>query len=143
MSRLVKALSVQQPWAECIARGDKRVENRRRNVRYRGPLAIHASLTWSAPGGHTPRVVATLTGALHHPLTHHDAARYGLAFGAVIAVAELVDCHPARGGCCGPWGEPDAHHLVLTRIERLPSPVPARGQLGLWEIGLPSGGDRA
>jgi hypothetical protein len=32
-----------------------------------------------------------------------------------------------------PLGEPGAHHLVLANIRRLPRPVPARGQRGLWD----------
>ena len=36
----MKALSVQQPWAELIARGEKTIEVRNRNTRHRGPLLI-------------------------------------------------------------------------------------------------------
>jgi hypothetical protein len=38
----VKALTICQPYAELIARGQKRVENREWPTRYRGPLLIHA-----------------------------------------------------------------------------------------------------
>jgi hypothetical protein len=44
----------------------------------------------------------------------------------------VVDCHP-DAGCCRPWGEPGAYHLVLAHIRRLPAPIPARGQRGLWD----------
>jgi hypothetical protein len=102
----MRALTILQPWAEMIARGVKRVENRTWRTKYRGPLAIHAgkSMAW---------------------MESEDAAawpeRYGvelprndeLTFGAIIAVAELVDCvrvedlpaglsgHPFASG---PWG---------------------------------------
>ena len=39
----MKALSLYQPWAEMIIRGQKTVELRTWKVRYRGPLLIHAS----------------------------------------------------------------------------------------------------
>lgn len=41
------ALSVRSPWAEAIASGDKRVENRSKRTHHRGPLAIHRC----GPGG--------------------------------------------------------------------------------------------
>ncbi|OLT17744.1 hypothetical protein BJF78_36600 [Pseudonocardia sp. CNS-139] len=59
--------------------------------------------------------------------------RLGVVFGAVIAVAELVDCH-RDSGCCTPWGEPDVHHLVLANVRRLVMPVSAVGRLGLWDL---------
>ena len=41
----MKTLSVRQPWAELIMQGRKTLELRSWMVRYRGPLAIHASRT--------------------------------------------------------------------------------------------------
>lgn len=116
----IKALTVWQPWAECIATGVKTVENRGRPFRYRGPLAIHAGLRRDRWAEQWPLVRAVVD----------DPA--ALATGALIAVAELVDCHPDTG-CCRPWGEPGAFHLVLAHIRRLPRPIPARGQRGLWD----------
>lgn len=54
----------------------------------------------------------------------------------MLAIAHLVDCHPATG-CCAPWGEQanvDApvYHLVLDGVRRLDATVPALGRLGLW-----------
>jgi len=40
----MKALSVHQPYAHLIVRGDKDVENRSWATSYRGPLLIHAGL---------------------------------------------------------------------------------------------------
>ena len=39
----MKAISVRQPWAELIIQGRKTIDLRTKKVRYRGPLAIHAS----------------------------------------------------------------------------------------------------
>ncbi len=41
----MKALSIRQPWADLILRGRKTLELRTWTVKYRGPLAIHASQT--------------------------------------------------------------------------------------------------
>src|SRR5690606_10778974 len=120
----VKALTIWQPWAECIATGAKTIENRRRPFRYRGPLAIHAGLRHDRHAEHWPLVRAVVD---------NPADPAALPTGALIAVAELIDCHPDTG-CCRPWGEPGAYHLVLAHIRRLPRPIPARGQRGLWEV---------
>lgn len=101
---------MQQPWAECIARGVKLVENRSRPTTHRGPMAIHAGARTSARGLADPRVLAELA-----PLRDVD-----LWPGAVLAVVDLVDCHPAAG-CCRPWGDDQyrgrpVHHLVLDNV---------------------------
>ena len=38
----MKAITISQPWAHLIVRGEKRVENRTWPTEHRGPLAIHA-----------------------------------------------------------------------------------------------------
>ena len=114
----MKALTICQPYAEQIARGEKILENRTWPTNYRGPLAIHAgkSRAWMEDG---------------------DEAEYPrMAFGAVVAIAELVDCrrvtdlsaemqerHDANGPFC----------FVLANVRRI-EPVPARGAQGLWDI---------
>ena len=137
----MRALTVRQPWAGAIIHGGKTIENRTRNVRYRGPLAIHVS------GRHDYATVdryLEIAGALDQFTT------YG--YGAFIGVVDLVDVHPAGGldddpwsWCCRPWGEPPGvllkpdgkftgpkRHLVLANPRLLPEPIPARGRLGLW-----------
>src|SRR5262245_22156707 len=44
-TRLLKALSVRQPWAHAIIYGGKDVENRSWTTAVRGTIAIHASQT--------------------------------------------------------------------------------------------------
>lgn len=123
------AITIRQPWAYAITCG-KNVENRSRPTSYRGPVAIHAGKTLDRDAMHDYRVVAA--GARD---------RVGaLVFGAVIAVADLVDCHLAdtctREGC-RVWGDPTGYHLVLADVVALPAPVPARGALGLpWRLPL-------
>jgi len=38
----MRAVTIRQPWAELIVRGEKDVENRSWRTRHRGPLLIHA-----------------------------------------------------------------------------------------------------
>lgn len=70
----MKALTICQPYAHLIVSGDKRVENRTWTTNYRGPLYIHA-------------------GKSREWLDEDDLKTYpSMAFGAVVAVATLVDC---------------------------------------------------
>lgn len=90
----MKGISLWQPWASAIALGAKRVETRSWSTKYRGPLAIHAakrcnvneligiSSTWS------------WCGALNHKMGATEKLWEKLPFGAIVAVAQLVDCRP-------------------------------------------------
>jgi hypothetical protein len=127
----MKTLTIAQPWAELIATGEKRIENRTWSTPHRGPIAIHAgkSLNW-------------LKSAEADAENWHDTyglavpKREGLVFGAIIAIADLVDCVPvdrlpedlrghrfAEGPIC--W--------VLANVRRI-EPVPFTGCLGLFDI---------
>ena len=46
----MKCISIRQPWAWLIIKGVKPVENRTWSSSYRGPLLIHASLTFDWSG---------------------------------------------------------------------------------------------
>ncbi|TDC30071.1 hypothetical protein E1211_24810 [Micromonospora sp. 15K316] len=130
-----RAITVRQPYGQCIAIGRKTVENRGQGTDYRGPVAIHAGKRIQPGGDRDPRVI---------DLYGRDAST-GMPLGAVVAVANLVDCHQMRrvpgspsGACCHPWGDPEyvtkvgtlpAYHLVLADAVLLPEPVLVRGVL--------------
>lgn len=126
----MRALTIQQPFAELIAQGVKRVENRTWRTRYRGPLVIHAGRgrDWLA------RADA------------EDIARAGddLALGVVVAVAELVACVEIGelftvGTLLGEdWSRHEYAHgpwcWLLANVRRLAEPIPAAGRQSLWTI---------
>ena len=132
----MKAITVRQPWALCIASGHKNVENRGRPTSYRGEIAIHAAKAHDPAGDVDPRVVRLwgVDSRLRAPL------------GAIIAVGELTDCHQRTVACrikghpCWPWGESTyrdgvAWHLVLGNVRRLDVPVHCRGALQVgWTV---------
>mgnify|MGYP000085348797 CR=1 FL=1 len=157
----MRALTVRQPWAEAIACGAKLVENRSMGTRYRGPLAVHAGKGWAEwgfaderlrelwPDGGPMPWQRSLGYALRHVPAYHGRPPHPFLSGRVLAVAELVDVHEAvptesgEGCCCEPWGElryaasdgrvrTGVRHWLLEDVVRLPSPVEARGRLGLW-----------
>lgn len=123
----MRALTIKQPWAELIAMGEKRVENRTWWTRYTGPILIHAAASRGTVDG-VDWVDAV------------DPSR--CEFGKIIAVAELKGCvaHaliPTLRGTANEWL--DSHPYaegpwcwVLANVRRLSSPIPCRGRLGLW-----------
>lgn len=132
----MKTLTVCQPYAEMIASGAKRIENRTWPTRHRGPLAIHAgrSRAWLSPALASGEISA-------------DQAR-GLVWGAVVATCRLVGCFelariellaqrgqlhddllwiPCDRHAGGPW------LWIVSEVVRLADPVPVLGQRGLWD----------
>jgi hypothetical protein len=132
----LRCITVQQPWAELIASGVKRVENRGRNVRcHRGLTGIHAGLRLDIAALDLPHVRAALVDLgittyradtdqaiddfCHHPRT---------VFGAVVAGVDLTNTHhptdraiatrnPAT--CCPPWGADGQWHIELAHPRRV------------------------
>ena len=116
----MKALTICQPYAELILRGDKPVENRKWCCRYRGPLLIHAgkSRAWLDTWREIPDLV----------------------FGAIVGIASVIDCGSPEYVRAtyltiadnehveGPWC------IVLDAPRRLIEPIPYRGQQGLFDV---------
>lgn len=121
VSDWVRGITIRQPWATCILAG-KTPENRPKPWPWRGWVLIHAGQRLERSALRDPLVATAIRGR-------------DLPLGAVIGVARLIDCHPDQGPerCTSPWAHRDAHHLVLTDVQELALPIPARGQLGPWK----------
>ncbi|MFI6158160.1 ASCH domain-containing protein [Kitasatospora sp. NPDC051170] len=119
----VPALTIRQPWLAAILAGEKTVENRSWPTKHRGPVVLHAARALARDAQADPLVRAVL-------------ARPGapaLTTGALVATANITDCHRDTG-CCRPWGLPGLWHWTLTDVQALPDPIPAAGRLGLWRL---------
>jgi hypothetical protein len=128
---MLRALTVRQPHAGLIV-VDGKVENRSSLTNERGEYAIHA--------GKTPDLDAMAR--------VRESGKQGpfSVLGAVLAVADLVDCHRAIQSrddgttCCEPyglrtWNHKPAFHLAFANVCQLPRPVPCRGQLWIgWRL---------
>ncbi|WP_328903221.1 ASCH domain-containing protein [Streptomyces sp. NBC_00441] len=122
----MRALTIRQPWADAIAHGTKRTENR----------------SWATPSKHLgTRILIHAAAATDKKAVLPPEANVGRAFGripiaqrsAIIAVATLTECHFDKGmQCCNPWGMDGYFHWTLTDVTALPEPVPAKGALGFW-----------
>ena len=142
------AISLWQPWAHLIAIGAKGYETRGWSTRYRGPMAIHAAKHWTvrmAVQCYQEPFFAILTRAgIRFPARcdRYNPARLGLAFGAVIAVADLVDVKPTEDVVpyLGPgeiaFGDfsHGRHAWQYENVIRLPEPIPCAGRRGLFTL---------
>jgi hypothetical protein len=113
-------LSVCQPWAWAIVTGIKRVENRSRPTRHRGPLVIHASRSRRSLGQDFGELLPNLP-----PVEQLD-------FGALIGVVEIVGCVPVaevEGDpfAVGPWC------WLLANARRI-QPARFRGLVSLFKV---------
>lgn len=103
----MKAISVNQPWANLIVSGEKTIETRKWPTKHRGKLLIVSSRSPNiAPAGYA------------------------------VAVVEVVDCRPMvpadeKAALCKVY--PGAYSWVLKNIRRI-EPFPVKGQLGLYEV---------
>jgi hypothetical protein len=131
----MKAITVSQPYADLIARGEKWVENRTWRLSYTGPLAIHAGrgtqyLTRAElaayPTGCIVAVVdlvgyATIS-AVQRNREYGPTQEYFRSRGLDLE-AFLAHEH-TEGPCC--W--------LLANVRRLEKPIAIPGQQGLWEV---------
>lgn len=162
MSPTIKALTLWQPWASAVAVGAKCIETRSWSTNYRGPLAIHAAQTLAAVREFERQIVmAPYWRAALRPALLVDGNPYrlriDLPYGAIVAIAELVDViragdvvgiderhkhdsHPDAGD----WSEellgdfgPDRWAFILDNVHAIVPPWPADGRQRLWSWRLP------
>lgn len=128
----MKALTILQPYAHLIRDRHKRVENRTWPTRYRGLIYIHAGKSRSMLDIENGMDVET------------EIELSAMAFGAVVAIAELVDClrieeiQSGKHDAAHPWLKTHYHTFgpwcwVLDRVHAI-GPWPYRGAQGLFEI---------
>ena len=109
----MKAISLQQPWASMIARGEKTVETRRWSTSYRGELLIASTKK--------PKLLA-------------------LPSGFALCVVDMIGCVPMRkehevGACCPMYH--GAYAWILANIRPFRRPFAVRGSQGFYEVELP------
>jgi activating signal cointegrator 1 len=140
----MKTISLLQPWATLVALDTKQIETRSWATKYRGPLLIHSS-----------KALPYKNHDLRYQVPFSDVIprNYRFPLGSIIAVCNLVDCQEItkqwdsqaalKGGmvigyqefCFGDY-TPGRFAWLLEGIEPLEKPIPAKGQLGLWEFDL-------
>jgi hypothetical protein len=130
----MRALTVRQPYADAIAFGTKRVENRTRKLpsRYEDePVLLHAAKDLHASG---------ITAIDLAKVTWSDISQWTDTRSAILAVIRFKGSHRCADvhWCCKPWGQVETRvqaevwHWEIDHVERLAEPVPATGALGFW-----------
>ncbi len=123
----MKALTISQPYASLIASGEKFVENRRWETKYRGPLAIHAGKgkqylsteeLKEFPVGCVV-AVANLTQCIHIDEVKKRKAGDGSLYWEKIAKHEYTE---------GPWC------WFLQNIRPMRHQITWKGAQGLWDV---------
>jgi hypothetical protein len=154
----MRVLTLTQPWATLVAIGAKQIETRSWPTHYRGPLLIHAA-AGLGPGGRRAfydlcysEAFTSVLAPLWSPGTFF--APVSLPFGAIVARCELtglaqmcgegyirtldtrVIFKPSRQELAFGDYTPGRYAWLLSDVQALPTPIPVKGQLGLWEYDL-------
>lgn len=142
----LRVLTITQPWASLIAAGVKTVETRSWPTRWRGPLAIHAAVSFPKP---TPRRwCAQLCESDRFAQALDGRTLDELPVGRIVAVVDLVDVEQVphhgdwprgllarwRGGDEKFFGDfsPGRWGWMLAAQHPLLDPVRADGRQGIW-----------
>jgi len=120
---IMRALTIKQPWAQLIALGVKRIENR----------------TWLPPNWVMGERIAIHAGQAWVPGVHMAPDRADCVHGAIIATATVSRIVASKQAAertrkgqgrwfVGPFG------WVLEDVNQV-EPITRTGQLGLWKVG--------
>ncbi|KIL35147.1 2-oxoglutarate dehydrogenase E1 [Cohnella kolymensis] len=148
----MKVITVIQPWATLIAIGEKKFETRSWATKYRGVLAIHA--------GKKIDKAACRREPIRSVLANHGYDETNLPTGVILALGCLHECWPVMYDLSDPawigferverdeqavsvsavrgneyhFGDysPGRFAWELSAVTRLSKPIPAKGQLSLW-----------
>lgn len=136
----MRAITIQQPYAQLIALRAKRYETRSWKTNYRGPLAIHSSLEFSPQARALCRCEPFATALLGNE---------DLPLGCVVATCDLAAVIPTsadEGSLFAevendfpeeelPFGDfsPGRYAWLLKNVRALENPLSARGALSLWD----------
>lgn len=128
----MKVLSLTEPFATLILNGKKHIETRSWKTSYRGWLYIHASMTKMAKKDANDNELMSLI------------AGKKLNYGFIVCKCNLVDCiymtseyvekikdSNYQEYICGEYSE-GRYAWILEDVNILQTPVPAKGQLGIW-----------
>jgi hypothetical protein len=143
----VKVISIIQPWSTLIALGEKKYETRSWSTKHRGEIAIHSSRKIDKQACREEPIKSVLE---KHGYTEHN-----LPIGWILAKCQIVGCYEAVTND----DENDIYAILeneqmisgneykfgnytngrfaweLSDVKVL-DPIPAKGQLGLWNYDL-------
>lgn len=115
-------ITVKNPWADCLVRGFKDIENRGWNTGHRGPVVIHSSKTPDKAG---------FRGADYEIKKNYLAS--ALSYynnGYLIGMVNIIDVIKQSDSI---WADGfSKYYWVIRDAIMFPSPIVAKGKLGFW-----------
>lgn len=148
----MKVISIQQPWASLVVLGHKMIETRSWDTKHRGPILIHASM-----GTVYKRIPPEdpFWREYHNLFAFENMAPIEqLPYGCILGKVELIstiktdttnviNCTGVTHKSGRKWDfskkemafgdySPGRHGWLLDNPVVFAEPIPARGQLGLW-----------
>jgi activating signal cointegrator 1 len=142
----LKAIGLNQPWAQLLASRAIKYDTRTWTTPYLGPMAIHAGLRWNvemARRCYQEPLFSILRRKDLIPARCRDLATgLGLPLRAIVAVAELVEIRPApdvfpelssQEQVLGDFGQ-DRWAWKFANIVRLIPPISYPGRLRVFEV---------
>lgn len=118
----MQALTIKEPWLSYILFHGKDIENRSYQFPARAMgrlIALHTSKAIDKNVAGYP--TSDLTGVIDELLP----------LGSIVAIARITN---SSIDCQSPWAKTGSHHWQITVEFILPTPLAAKGQLGLWQI---------
>lgn len=129
----MKVISLLEPWASLIKEKVKYIETRSWQTKYRGELYIHAS-----------KKKLTKNNLIEYKEQLSLLKDTNFKYGYIIAKCNLVDCKVMTKELINEIKKNHNEYIsgdykvgryawILKDIEILKTPIPAKGQLGIWE----------
>ena len=133
----MKALSLRQPWADCVLFLGKSWENRKRPTQHRGPLVIHLAKGWDKKGEDFlwENWELGFIQKRKPPVLQEFIARAQDRRGGLGGIVEILDCQPLdMFNQADPWAFGPFCYQIGKKVRVFKKIIPARGQLGFWNI---------
>lgn len=121
-------LTVKQPWAWLIINGEKLVENRTWQVRYRGPLLIHVSKSRSDMNKKALAAAANMRGA---DWSGDELAEMEKQRGQVVGLVQVENITRSSQSS---FALPGQYHWELRSPKKIVPPFSAVGKATLWYL---------
>lgn len=148
MPKTMRAITIWQPWADLIIRGLKSYETRSWATGYCGPIAIHAAKFRKLPH----EVYEDIAKAIDIRPEEYEESWLGQLekglpanhFGAVLGWGYMNPPYRTDGRTWWTKTEkalgdfsPGRLAYPICKVKAYPTPIPAKGQQGLWKFRAP------
>jgi activating signal cointegrator 1 len=138
MPKVIKAITLYQPYASLIIAGAKRFETRTWGSDYTGLLVIHAGKTLEVDSGNRVFMYHLLASGIGDPRKLPLGAALGVVWkGKCFRAASVIPYIDEREQIFGGFKGDDRVAWELENPVAFEQPIPMKGSQGLWDYKLP------